>query len=93
MKAEACAIHLFAGLLPNIMKRLLCSAINAFEQALYAPNFADPAAGWRKFGNDSTFVDWCAFAVPWVAYVWTAAVVQLDARAAQHWMQGLRNTH
>lgn len=48
----------------SILAGLLCSSLNTFEQALYAPNFADPAAGWRRYGNDTTFVDWCAMRYP-----------------------------
>ncbi|KAK9806301.1 hypothetical protein WJX72_009366 [[Myrmecia] bisecta] len=32
--------------------------LNQFEAALYGPNFADPAVGWRQFANETSFADW-----------------------------------
>lgn len=33
-------------------------ALNQFEAALYGPTFANPASGWRAYGNETTFIDW-----------------------------------
>ena len=36
----------------------LRSYLNQFENALYGSAFADPVNGWRKYGNETTFIDW-----------------------------------
>lgn len=35
-----------------------CRALSDYENALYGPNFADPASGWRKYANETTWLDW-----------------------------------
>ena len=35
-----------------------CRYLDDFEEALYGPDFTDPDQGWRKFANESAWVDW-----------------------------------
>ena len=33
-------------------------ALSSFEDALFGPNFADPATGWRRYANETAFAHW-----------------------------------
>lgn len=33
-------------------------ALDQFETALYGPDFANPATGWRKYSQAASFIDW-----------------------------------
>lgn len=32
--------------------------LNTFEEALFGPDFTDPARGWRKYADVRSFIDW-----------------------------------
>eukprot|EP00884_Botryococcus_braunii_P020798 jgi/Botrbrau1/7401/Bobra.0112s0002.1 len=32
--------------------------INAFEEALFGPEFTDPVKGWRRYADEKSFIDW-----------------------------------
>ena len=36
----------------------MCRSLDAFEEALYIPDFADPVTGWRLYANETAFADW-----------------------------------
>ena len=35
----------------------IASYVDSFERALYSPQFTDPAAGWRRFAGEGSFID------------------------------------
>ncbi len=44
--------------LQPVQQNYIRSYVDSFEVALHGPNYQDPATGWRKFGEEKTFMDY-----------------------------------
>ena len=58
LQCHTCSIQEAIPTLAQCSAQCVCRALSDYENALYGPEFADPRLGWRKFANETTFLDW-----------------------------------